>query len=46
MKRASASLIAPYGYIEIVSAFAVDVLIFNEEIFALSIVGYLFILAA
>ena len=41
--RAPASLIAPLGYIEIVSAFAIGVLIFNEDIYALSIIGCLFI---
>ena len=46
MKRTQASLIAPLGYIEIVSAFAIGVLIFNEDIYALSIIGCLFILAA
>ena len=45
MKRTQASLIAPLGYIEIVSAFAIGVVIFNEDIYALSIIGCLFILA-
>ena len=43
MKRAPASLIAPLGYIEIVSAFAIGVLIFNEDIYALSTIGCSFI---
>ena len=46
MKRAPASLIASLGYIEIVSAFAIGVLIFNKDIYALSIKGCLLILAS
>ena len=43
MKRAPASLTAPLGYIEIVSAFAIGVLVFNEDIYALSTIGCSFI---
>ena len=46
MKRAPASLNTPSGYIEIVSTFAIRVLIFNEDIYALSIIGCLSILAS
>lgn len=46
MKPAPASLIAPLGYIEIVSAFAIGVLVFNEDIYALSIIGCFFIFAS
>ena len=43
IKRAPAPLIVPSGYFEIVSAFAIGVLILNREIYALSIIACILI---